>query len=545
MKKSARVSVVAVAVCVVSAFTACNVSEADYSYMGRLDDALILLEDEFDLDSARNIMDSLLTEYPGNQDCRYALARIMLYSGENEEALAELNDLIRHYDKNNIVFKSTMHQLRSYVLRDIGSEDKAVKEYRKTIRLAAHDNPRNVTYFKLNFADFLCQMDRMEESDGIYRGVLKDDSENLGALLGLAHNCFIRRDADEGLKWANKAVVIDWDNPHVHNMRMWLHYLQDKRKLAAADALRYVELVDADDVNLDEVTFFLCGNYEFTIEKVWQNIQELENCGIWLTIYLSMCEYNEDYERALDIYNQILETEPDEDVFRMRAANCYYHLGRYDEALREINTAMKTSSDIELIGRRADIYVAAGDYRAAISDFSSLTENNLATVTTYRRLGLCYEYIGRDDLSFESFQQGIFLFPGEDAGIYVLRGDCYMGNGDKTAAESDYQMSLNIEDATEITDWSALALMGLGRSDDALQCINELIESAPQSPSNYYIRACLLCRMGRPDEALQSLRDALQHGFSSFATIENNPDLLPLRRNPEFRRLLDEYSARN
>lgn len=545
MKKSARVSLVAVAVCVVSAFTACNVSEADYSYRGRLDDVLASVDGKGDLDSAQIILDSLLTEYPGNQDCRYMLARIMWCRGRNEEALSVLNDITRHYNRNNVVYRSTMHLQKGFVLRELGSDDKAVKEYRKAIKLAAHDNPDNVKGYMLDLADFLFDLNRIEESDEIYRGMLKDDSEDVRVMLGLAFNCLKRGDLDEGLKWTNKAVIIDCDNPDVHKMRMWIHYLRDEEKLAADDALRYVKFADADEVDIDDVTFFLCGNYEYALEKVWQKIEELENCGIWIAIYVRMCEYNDDYEAALDIYNQILEAEPDQDVIRSRAANCYYKLGRYADALREINTAMKTSSDIELIGRRADIYVAAGDYRAAISDFSSLTENNLATVTTYSRLGLCYEYIGRDDLSFESFQQGIFLFPGEDAGIYVLRGDCYMGNGDKTAAESDYQMALNIEDATEITGWSALALMGLGRSDDALQCINELIESAPQSPSNYYIRACMLCRMDRPDEALQSLRDALQHGFSSFATIENNPDLLPLRRNPEFRRLLDEYRARN
>lgn len=74
----------------------------------------------------------------------------------------------------------------------------------------------------------------------------------------------------------------------------------------------------------------------------------------------------------------------------------------------------------------------------------------------------------------------------------------------------------------------------------ALELTEQLSEQYPEkAPRTVFWRVCLMCRVGRIDEALLLLTRALDEGFWWAAWQFEDPDLDPLRELPEFSALVE------
>lgn len=62
--------------------------------------------------------------------------------------------------------------------------------------------------------------------------------------------------------------------------------------------------------------------------------------------------------------------------------------------------------------------------------------------------------------------------------------------------------------------------------------MNKIIENDPDNNGQYYDKSCLLSRMGKIDEAIVALRISLEKCNRSFAHIENDDDMDPIRNHP-------------
>jgi hypothetical protein len=57
----------------------------------------------------------------------------------------------------------------------------------------------------------------------------------------------------------------------------------------------------------------------------------------------------------------------------------------------------------------------------------------------------------------------------------------------------------------------------------------------------WYNLACSYALLGMTDKALAALERALQLGYSHLAHLHRDPDLLSIREDPRFARLLRRY----
>ena len=78
----------------------------------------------------------------------------------------------------------------------------------------------------------------------------------------------------------------------------------------------------------------------------------------------------------------------------------------------------------------------------------------------------------------------------------------------------------------------------LGRIADGLKMDRKLVRLQPENPTAHYNLACSLALSKRNPEALRSLRDAVALGYRDFEWMSHDPDLLGLKRNPDFRALV-------
>jgi len=84
----------------------------------------------------------------------------------------------------------------------------------------------------------------------------------------------------------------------------------------------------------------------------------------------------------------------------------------------------------------------------------------------------------------------------------------------------------------------AQLLASHGRRFEALACHERLAAFFPGDPQVRYHLACSLAAVGRTDDAVQVLADAIELGYRDFDHLESDPDLEALREHPQFQALL-------
>jgi tetratricopeptide (TPR) repeat protein len=80
-----------------------------------------------------------------------------------------------------------------------------------------------------------------------------------------------------------------------------------------------------------------------------------------------------------------------------------------------------------------------------------------------------------------------------------------------------------------------------GRYGQGLQIDRRLVQLRPNDPLAHYNLACSYALLKRPDQALRSLRRAVELGYRDFRYMLEDRDLDSIRHDPRFRQLMREF----
>jgi tetratricopeptide (TPR) repeat protein len=83
-----------------------------------------------------------------------------------------------------------------------------------------------------------------------------------------------------------------------------------------------------------------------------------------------------------------------------------------------------------------------------------------------------------------------------------------------------------------------------GRYADGLQIDKRLVQLRPTDSLAHYNLACSYALLKRSDQALKTLRRAVELGYRDFRYMREDRDLDSIRHDPRFRQLLREYENR-
>jgi tetratricopeptide (TPR) repeat protein len=83
-----------------------------------------------------------------------------------------------------------------------------------------------------------------------------------------------------------------------------------------------------------------------------------------------------------------------------------------------------------------------------------------------------------------------------------------------------------------------------GRYAEGLQIDKRLIQLRPGDALAHYNLACSYALLKRPDQAIKTLRRAVELGYRDFRYMREDHDLDSIRHDPRFRQLLREYENR-
>ncbi len=83
-----------------------------------------------------------------------------------------------------------------------------------------------------------------------------------------------------------------------------------------------------------------------------------------------------------------------------------------------------------------------------------------------------------------------------------------------------------------------------GRFADGLQIDKRLVSLRPNDPLAHYNLACSYALLKKPEQAIKTLRRAVELGYHDFRYLREDRDLDSIRHDPRFRQLLREYENR-
>ena len=507
-----------------------------------LQKAYEVLQNDHDEDQALKLLSDQIKSTPDNVECWLLMCRIYRNQKEYGRAMSSVNEAIRvNKPKKSGFVNSTLYWWKSSVYDDMDNNEQEIEWLKKALDAARKDNKENVQNISFDLGQAYYEAKKYDESDAVYRQMVKEDETDQAAMTGLARNMIQREDYAGAVRMLDASQKYGDDYSETYRFRSEAYDKMGETDKAIDDALLWFE--KDEDAYDSAIIKLMMKHRTYAIAKAKTSMKSSDSKDAWRVLLLSIYEEAGEYENAIKEYDALEEDYGKDEFIYAHRADCYNELGLTDMALSEIEKAIELEADYSNICSKGGILRTAGRYAEAIEVFDQAIEVDPLYAFAYYAKGWCHELSGDDDKAMECYDLGIDLDK-EYAYIYLMRGQIHLKRGDKIKADEDFNTVLQLD--TVVTDGSCrqYALHFLGRDDEADEWMQKLIDDEPYDMGHYYDKACLYSRMGRTDEAVKALETALEMGYCAFPHIENDDDMDAIRGRDDFRALIVKYKEK-
>ncbi len=115
----------------------------------------------------------------------------------------------------------------------------AAELYRQAVKLAKKDNPERVQKYNFDLAQALYQNNQFDESEKVYRSMLKNDPGDAAAMLGIARFYRDKQAYQESLKWQEKAESYNSEYGEIYKFKMQVYDKMGREDDTVDAALKY------------------------------------------------------------------------------------------------------------------------------------------------------------------------------------------------------------------------------------------------------------------------------------------------------------------
>lgn len=391
-----------------------------------------------------------------------------------------------------------------------------------------------------DLAQFRYDLKEYDASDAVYREMIKMDETALLPKIGLARNMNGMEKYDEALALLDDCAKYDKDYYEIYRFRMQAYKgKKEYKKMIDAMLTLYDKSEDTDSFNMEN--FKLDKKYSIAVLK--ERIALEKDNALWRIVLAGLYEECHMYSQTLSLLDGILEEYGfDPDILEARA-ECYDNIGLYEYAIADINKALEICEEEQqpyYYVKRAEMNRYAGNYEVAIEDVSKFIDRYPTDAYGYYARGCCKELLGDLDGALQDYDEGIAVdenFPY----IYLMRGLLHLKRGQKELADKDFQTVVSKDTTVMGGSCRHYALNYLGRSEEALDWMDKIIEHDTDDPGNWYDKSCLYAIMNRCDDAVAALETAFQKGYRCFPHIQHDNDMNSLRDREDFKALILKY----
>ena len=315
---------------------------------------------------------------------------------------------------------------------------------------------------------------------------------------------------------AKQALVTDDQLAIAHVAQAWVLEYQGKRPQAMQEITAALNLEPNNLLGMYGKARLLIHAQKFDLAQ--------EVLGKAITLYpsdrpfisiLGKLHYNlGNYTEAEKLFRTAIQMDPHVANSYAQLSGTLDRLNRSDEALQVLQQGLQVHPDWELYANLGNALFNRGDYLGAVQAFKSAvseTKGSPGNYLLWANLADAQRWVpGQIELSSDSYRRAITLIQ------VMLR-------------HSPNDPKIN----------SRLALYSayVGSQDDALKHVVQAVQLAPTLPDTHFRAALTYELIGKRNEAMAALKQAIEHGYP-LNLIESAPDLLTLRRDARYQKLL-------
>ena len=502
--------------------------------------AMEILDKGGDPQEARKLATENIKENPKHIDSYLMVAGIDRREGDYASAMRVVEQAMKNNHKNSGFSESVLLWWKAIIYEELGDYQKAADLMEQVVKLARKQSKEHLPSMLENLAQFRYDLKEYDASDAVYRELMKLDESSLLPKIGIARNLNAREKYDEALAVLDECAKYDKDYAEVYRFRMHAYKgKKEYKKMIDAMITLYEKSDDSDYLIMDN--FKLDKKYSVAVLK--EKIASEKDNALWRIVLASLYQECHMYSHSLPLFDGLIdEYGYDADLLEGRA-DTYDEMGLYDNAIADINKALEICNERDqpyFYARRSEIYRYAGNYEASIDDISKFIDRYPTDAYGYYARGWCKELSGDLDGAMQDYDEGIAVDENYPY-IYLMRGSLYLKKGNKELAEQDFQQVVAKDTTVKDGSCRHYALNFLGRADEALEWMEQIIALDADDPGNWYDKSCLFARMNRCDEAVEALQVSFEKGYRSFQHIQHDDDMDPIRNMEDFKTLVNKY----
>jgi serine/threonine protein kinase/tetratricopeptide (TPR) repeat protein/TolB-like protein len=361
---------------------------------------------------------------------------------------------------------------------------------------------------------------------GFFEEALKKDSSFALAYAGVADASLVMYRETNDSSWSAKALgaaqqarALGEDQPEIHLALGSVYRSSGRTAEAIVELKRALELApNSDEAYLNLAAAYLASGRSSEAIQNFQKAVEL-NPYYWVNhISIGNAYYQlGDYGKAADSYRRVIELDPKNPYAYDNLGVVLVQSGKFREALEPFEKSLQFSADGQAYSNLGIAYFYLKDYNKAISAYEKAVQLVPTSDMFVGNLAEAYDLVGQKDRAQATFEKAISL--------------------------AYKELQVNPRDANTK---GRLALW-YGKKGDVRQALKFIAEARAIDPNNVdliYYQAQAFALANDNASALVALRDAFKKGQAP-AIAQAEPDLQSLQKDPDFQKLVTEYTQPN
>lgn len=489
-----------------------------------------------DPEEATAFIKTELNDNPKNGYAYYFLAISQVGQEQIAEAITAANKALQYIPKKDKSMQAAVHQLLGNTYNNLGDADQALAHFAKAMALEPADEDH--IYSHINVYE---DQERYAEQWPDIQVLIKKFADNSTANVYVGRYYHNIKQYDDALRYYSKAARIapDYSSPYAFRA----HVFMDQHKwLEAADDIVKALSLDSDDKAWDEMIMMADSAYNEINKSLTLKAAEEKDNPYWPHCLGIVNRKAEHYETAVDYFTKSLAINADSlrsyvETNSFGRALCYEQLARYDEALRDLSTALEyDDNDARYYLQRANVYYQLDRLDDAIADITRLVELVPQIPEPYLYRAGYYMWNGEYKKALDDLDMAAVMDP-DNLDVRQRRATTCIMMGRRADAEIDLQTIL----AAEATDKSAynnkaFAHATLGHRAEALDYA--MREYKDDDDGDVYNLACIYSILGDADNAVATLEKAFELGFRHKVHAAHDCDFANIRGDERYRQLL-------
>ena len=471
------------------------------------------------------------------------------YYRHNEymRALDDVNNALKYASGSDTDLRFQAYLLRAGIYNELGKYQNALVDLNSALALDATSyaayNQRANTHF--NLANYAAARED-------YAKLQRINPRSPEALIGMARCAVKENNLSAASDYLEQAETVAPNNSEIYVRRAGVRKLMGDHNGAVEDLISAISIDPNDAKSIQSLVDYGNTNYPATIAGLTNAINLAPQNGLYRYLRASIAQAHYNYLSAIDDFQVII----DQRLYNYHGlyasiAQCLYGLGRYQEALDNIGTALNSTTNVAgYYVLRSQILRAMGLHDDAINASATALAVDRNHVPGLIEMSL--NYVDKKDYDQAASLLGeASMVDDNDPYVYLLRAwvlATFLNQ--PVAAKQFYEQALMVEgyDDSNVRSLKGFALYNLGRCDEGDVWMDNIVNNVVDNDGlNNYYGACYYMLRENDEKALQCVENSLKAGYSdNHNWMMNNDGQINagvLRDDLRFLRLMQSYNS--